>query len=453
MSFSNSGSISRERERLVTNLNELSQVQSSAFASVVWEFDSDQISRLMGELDALPHVAGAVVYDISGDVLGRSGDVEAAAQTPRFRAEQTLVYREGSVAESVGRLIIAVHDGAVWTVLGERIIVDILIVLVVAASLTAVTLVTTNLVINRPIRRLQATTGAMAGGDLDARSNLRRADEIGELALAFNDMADTLGMRERDLRRMSKVFMDAADPIMIENLDGVVVELNEETVRAYGWSRAELIGKPIETIVPPERHEQAHQLLERCLRGEDLRNIEGLRWTKNGQIIPVLLTLSLLRNEAGESEAVATLAKDISAQKQAEAELQRYSEQLEHRVNERTVDLAEAEAQLRTALSSMTGGIFLVDKELRLRVWNERLLDLYGVDEAVVYEGAPLGGVLRVRAERGEYGPGDVDGLVEQRLEGYRLREVSRIEDVRDDGRIIGDDPRADRGWRHGRRI
>ena len=48
--------------------------------------------------------------------------------------------------------------------------------------------------------------------------------------------------------------MDAADPIIIEDLSGKIVELNREAeVESYGWSREELIGKPIDTLFLPER--------------------------------------------------------------------------------------------------------------------------------------------------------------------------------------------------------
>jgi len=149
----------------------------------------------------------------------------------------------------------------------------------------------------------------------------------------------SMAWTEEQLRRMSKVFMDAADPILIEDLNGVVIDMNAEAELSYGWSRDELIGKPIKTIVPPDRHGQADELLERCKAGDDVRNIEGLRQTKDGGVIPVLLTLSLIRSESGEPDAVATLAKDISAQKRAEERLRKHRLQLEQEVSERTAEM------------------------------------------------------------------------------------------------------------------
>ncbi len=126
---------------------------------------------------------------------------------------------------------------------------------------------------------------------------------------------------EEKLRRMSKVFKDAADPILIEDLDGLVVDLNEEAERSYGWTREDLVGRPIKTIVPPERHSQADELLVRCKTGKKVRNIEGLRWTRDKKVIPVLLTLSMLRGEEKRPVGIATIAKDITELKEAEEEI------------------------------------------------------------------------------------------------------------------------------------
>ncbi len=133
---------------------------------------------------------------------------------------------------------------------------------------------------------------------------------------------------EDTLRMLSKVFMDATDPIVIEDLDGLIVNMNQEAERSYGWTREELLHKPISRLVPEERHQQADELLARCKRGDDVRNVEGLRHNRSGEVIPVLLALSLLKDEAGKVIGIASLAKDITEQKQAEAALKRLNEDI-----------------------------------------------------------------------------------------------------------------------------
>ena len=122
----------------------------------------------------------------------------------------------------------------------------------------------------------------------------------------------------KDARHLAKVFMDATDAIIIETLDGVVIDVNHAAEEAYGWSRDELIGEPIKKIIPEFRHESADQLLRRCVAGEDVRNVEVVRVHRSGQEQTVLLTLSLLRDPDGKAFSIASYAKDITELRELE---------------------------------------------------------------------------------------------------------------------------------------
>jgi two-component system, sensor histidine kinase and response regulator len=193
---------------------------------------------------------------------------------------------------------------------------------------------------------------------------------------------------EQDLRRMSIVFMDAADPIIIEDLNGQIIDLNAETERAYGWTREDLLGQSITTLVPPIRHKEALALLERCVAGENIRNFEGIRCRKDGTLIPVLLTLSLLKNAEGETIGLSTLAKDISEQKQAEEELRNYKEHLEELVELRAGELEKAQkdlfhekALLRSVIDSIPDLIFYKDKNSVFLGCNTAFANFMGCSE------------------------------------------------------------------------
>jgi PAS domain S-box-containing protein len=138
----------------------------------------------------------------------------------------------------------------------------------------------------------------------------------------------------RELRRQSRVFMEGADPIFIEDLNGRIADCNLEVERVYGWSRQELPGKPALTLVSPKYHEYATKLLARCRQGETIRSAESLHITKHGQEFPVLITLSLLRDETGQPEGIATIVKIITRIKQADAEKTRELHSAERRILE-----------------------------------------------------------------------------------------------------------------------
>lgn len=125
---------------------------------------------------------------------------------------------------------------------------------------------------------------------------------------------------EAELRRLSKVFMDGADPIIIEDLSGRILDVNREAEKAYGWSRDELLGQQILNLVPSECETQARELRQRCRREDSVRNVESMRRDRQGNLAAVLLTLSLIHDEQGRPAAIASISKDITALKQAEAE-------------------------------------------------------------------------------------------------------------------------------------
>jgi len=160
---------------------------------------------------------------------------------------------------------------------------------------------------------------------------------------------------------LSKVFMEAADPILIEDLAGSVIDMNQAAEQTYGWTREEIVGRPIKTIIPPERHKQADDLLARCKRGEQIRNVEGLWRKKSGEVIPVLITLSLLTDWSGEAIAIVTFSKDI-------ADLKRAQEAL--RASESRLIEAERMARL---------GSWAWDIENNIWHWSDGLCHMLGI--------------------------------------------------------------------------
>lgn len=126
---------------------------------------------------------------------------------------------------------------------------------------------------------------------------------------------------ENEIRKLSKVFLDGRNPTFIKDLNGSILEMNNEALRFYGFSRTELIGKSIKLLVPEQKHVIIEELIKRCLNGELVRDIEGVQRKKDGSEIPVLMTLSLLTNEENKPFGIASITSDITNQKNIEKEL------------------------------------------------------------------------------------------------------------------------------------
>lgn len=99
--------------------------------------------------------------------------------------------------------------------------------------------------------------------------------------------------------------------------------------------------------------------------------------------------------------------------------------------------LRHSEELLRIALSNMSGGLFMIDKDFKLQVMSPSFLELYGYPPELVRDGAPLEDIVRFRAERGDYGPGDPKRLTRDRLKGYRARTIQRSETTLPGGRVV----------------
>ncbi len=131
------------------------------------------------------------------------------------------------------------------------------------------------------------------------------------LVLTFVDI-NPVKDAEKTLHRMSKVFLDGLDPMIIMDLSGKMIELNDEAVRTYGWSRQEMLGQPVNMLVPDAQRKAFCDRLRRCREHEVIRNVRCVKVTKAGTEIKGLLTLSLLTDEKGQPESIAMAARVVN---------------------------------------------------------------------------------------------------------------------------------------------
>lgn len=155
-----------------------------------------------------------------------------------------------------------------------------------------------------------------------------------------HDPVARLKQLETELRRMTKVFMDGADPIVIMDLDRRLVDMNHEVENVFGWTRDELVGGKTRHLLPPEFQELADSVWERLHAGETVRNYEAAIRSRSGEVVPVLATSFLLTDEGGDPIAAAAILKDITKLKQANDLVARRSDDLKQLTRALAHDLA-----------------------------------------------------------------------------------------------------------------
>ncbi|MCB9878829.1 MAG: PAS domain S-box protein [Planctomycetes bacterium] len=156
------------------------------------------------------------------------------------------------------------------------------------------------------------------------------------------------------LRLRSGVFSFATNPIVIEDLAGVIIDLNAAAESAYGWSRAELLGEPADVLVAPADLDRAQRIRAGCLRGEHVDESLWRQITKAGRDLPMIRSLFPLTDERGRVLALASIGKDVVAFRKR-VELRERLVRAEQRAEERerralARDLHDSVAQLLAVL-------------------------------------------------------------------------------------------------------
>jgi PAS domain-containing protein len=105
--------------------------------------------------------------------------------------------------------------------------------------------------------------------------------------------------------------------------------------------------------------------------------------------------------------------------------------------------------QLLQGLDHLDQGISIFDRELKLIACNRRYLDLLDFPENFAVPGTPAETFFRYNAARGEYGPGDIDTLVRERLALASRFLPHQLERTRPNGTVldIRGTPLPDGGW------
>jgi PAS domain S-box-containing protein len=360
-------------------------VSVGAEAAVAFE-DSGRAREILNTLRANPQIWEAEMVLRDGRLLaGYSSRSNATFRPNRLKPDG--VYLNDNTAE----LLQSLPDGAhLRLVMGldelkrqnrNNLLVFAAGVLVLLVAVTLGLRLALQRTIVRPISTLAETVEQVRTlADYHRRVPDSGADEVARLGKSFNAMMGAIQEREDDLRRLilfrRTILDNAAHGIISAAPDGVITSFNPAAERLLGYTADEVVGKqsPACWHDPEEIARRALRLSEEL--GETIqpgfevfaarprRSLpEEKEWTfirKDGTRVPVLLSVTALRDESGRITGFVGLTYDLTERKQAEAALR------------------AGEAFLNTLLNAIPIPVFYKDRDGRYLGFNRAYETFFG---------------------------------------------------------------------------
>jgi PAS domain S-box-containing protein len=186
--------------------------------------------------------------------------------------------------------------------------------------------------------------------------------------------------------------------ISVQDPEGRVLMWNPASETVFGWTEEEVLGRDMPTI-PPDKREEFLDNLGRSIAGRPIKGMEIQRQRKDGSLVDVCLYTAPLYDTKGRATSCMALQVDITEQKKADLALKKAHEELEARVEARTIELLRANDQLqqeieerkRTELElqktkeylenvfdTSAEALTIVNRKGRFVLWNKRATEMVG---------------------------------------------------------------------------
>jgi two-component system, chemotaxis family, CheB/CheR fusion protein len=124
----------------------------------------------------------------------------------------------------------------------------------------------------------------------------------------------------QEARRLAAVLRDSSDAVIAHDFDGRILYWNRGAQRAYGYAEEEARALTIASLVPPSHHKQMRTIEDVVRQAGSAGPESTRRVTRDGRILDVSVTASVLRDDAGSPDAVLSTERDVTEQLRLESD-------------------------------------------------------------------------------------------------------------------------------------
>ncbi|TCU35181.1 PAS domain S-box protein [Rhizobium azibense] len=187
----------------------------------------------------------------------------------------------------------------------------------------------------RPVRGLEAVAERP-----DGRRVLFRAfptpifDAEGTLVGAVNMLVDqsAAAVADEAVQRVAAIVESSDDAILAKDLNGTITDWNRGAEQLFGYTAEEAIGRSVTMLIPMDRADEEPNILARLRRGEKIDHYETVRRRKDGSLVEISLSVSPIRNRAGQVIGASKIARDITERRRAEEQQHLLLREMDHRI-------------------------------------------------------------------------------------------------------------------------
>lgn len=208
--------------------------------------------------------------------------------------------------------------------------------------------------ITQPVYTLTTAARRIGSGNLDQRIKLSSNDELSRLADTFNQMTENLSKSMVSRSYVNNIIQSMGDMLFVTDDEGMVQMSNKTVHRKLGYSNGDLEDFSVWNLFSTEFRDKVKSTI--LNNDSSVNELETELKSKDGHVVPVILSSSVLADEMSENLNLVFVASDITVQKESERKLSAS-------LHEKNILLAEIHHRVKNNLAVISG-------LLQMQMWN-----------------------------------------------------------------------------------